>query len=220
LLGGLVDEPLGDSVPLAPGDGVLDEPELGFEGDGDAGCFDPQPAMANTAMTNTSPMRLTGPVQRITGPAASLMADTSSAVSSPPAGPTQSSSDRSDQGIRSADRRSPDRAPLSGLRRPGGYGGLVSVYVIVQLNIHDRASYDRYAAAFPATMEQYGGTVLAADDSPRVLEGEWTGDRVVLLTFPDRQAFTSWATSAEYQAIVGDRRAGSTAVITLVRGLA
>jgi len=95
----------------------------------------------------------------------------------------------------------------------------MSVYVVVQLTIHDRDRYDVYAAAMPATIDQHGGKVLVADDAPRVLEGEWPGNRVVLLEFPDRDAFRAWAGSPEYQAIVGDRHSSSDAVITLVRGL-
>jgi uncharacterized protein (DUF1330 family) len=95
----------------------------------------------------------------------------------------------------------------------------VSVYVIVQLQIHDRARYDKYAEGLVSVLKQYGGELLVADDEPRVLEGEWIGDRVVMLRFADRDAFRTWATSPEYQAIVGDRQAGSNAVITLVRGL-
>lgn len=95
----------------------------------------------------------------------------------------------------------------------------MSVYVFVQLNIQDRARYDVYAGALPPTLGPHGGTVLVADDSPRVLEGEWPGNRVVVLRFPDRDAFRAWAGSPEYQAIVGDRHASSEAVITLVRGL-
>jgi uncharacterized protein (DUF1330 family) len=95
----------------------------------------------------------------------------------------------------------------------------MSVYVIVQLSIHDRDRYDVYAGALVATMTPHGGSVLVADDAPRVLEGEWSGSRVVVLRFPDRAAFGTWASSPEYQAIVGDRHASSDAVITLVRGL-
>lgn len=95
----------------------------------------------------------------------------------------------------------------------------VSVYVIVQLSIHDRERYDRYAAALLPVLQQYHGTLVAADDQPRVLEGEWPGNRVVLLRFADRDTFRTWATSPEYQAIVGDRHGGSTGVVTLVRGL-
>ena len=95
----------------------------------------------------------------------------------------------------------------------------MSVYVIVQLTVTDRDRYDVYAGALPATLAQHGGKVLVADDSPRVLEGEWTGNRIVMLEFPDRDAFRAWATSPEYQAIVEDRHASSEAVITLVRSL-
>jgi uncharacterized protein (DUF1330 family) len=95
----------------------------------------------------------------------------------------------------------------------------VSVYVIVQLNIHDRERYDKYSAALLPILTQFGGTVVIADDAPRVIEGEWTGNRVVVLRFPDRDAFRAWGTSAEYQAIVGDRHAGAHTVATLVRGL-
>jgi uncharacterized protein (DUF1330 family) len=92
----------------------------------------------------------------------------------------------------------------------------MSVYVIVQLTVHDRNRYDVYADALVATMTPHGGKVLVADDAPRVLEGEWSGNRVVML---DRDAFRAWAGSPEYQAIVGDRHASSDAVITLVRSL-
>ena len=95
----------------------------------------------------------------------------------------------------------------------------MSVYVIVQLTVHDRNRYDVYAGQLVATMTAHGGNVLVADDAPRVLEGEWSGNRVVMLQFPDRDAFRTWAGSPEYQAIVGDRHASSDAVITLVRSL-
>jgi uncharacterized protein (DUF1330 family) len=95
----------------------------------------------------------------------------------------------------------------------------VSVYVIVQLSIHDRERYDRYAQAFPATLEPHGGKVLVADDSPRAVEGEFPGNRVVLLEFPDRDAFRAWGGSPEYQAIVADRHGSSQATVLFVRGL-
>ncbi|MBQ1070126.1 DUF1330 domain-containing protein, partial [Micromonospora sp. D75] len=49
----------------------------------------------------------------------------------------------------------------------------MTVYALAQLTIHDRARYDRYAAAFPPVLARYGGRLLAADTSPRVVEGEW-----------------------------------------------
>ena len=91
--------------------------------------------------------------------------------------------------------------------------------MIVQLSVHDRDRYDKYSAALLPVLAQFNGSVVVADDAPRVIEGEWSGNRVVVLSFPDRDAFRAWATSPEYQAIVADRHAGAHTVATLVRGL-
>jgi len=100
------------------------------------------------------------------------------------------------------------------------YRGLVTVYAIAQITIHDRASYDRYMNAFMPVLTRYGGRLLAADEQPKVIEGQWSGDKVILMAFPDRDTFTAWAASAEYQEISKDRVAATDGVVLLVRGLA
>ena len=95
----------------------------------------------------------------------------------------------------------------------------MTVYAVAQLKFTDRAAYNRYQSAFMDVFSRYGGTVLAADESPEVIEGEWDGDKVVLLAFPDEAAFRSWAESPEYQRISEDRRAGADTVVLLVSGL-
>jgi uncharacterized protein (DUF1330 family) len=91
-------------------------------------------------------------------------------------------------------------------------------YVIAQLTIHDRARYDRYAAAFFPTLQPFGGRLLAADERPQVLEGDWPREKLVLIAFPDQQAATDWAASPAYRAIAVDRLAASDAVVLLVQG--
>lgn len=61
-------------------------------------------------------------------------------------------------------------------------------YVLAQLTIHDRARYDRYAAQFMGVLRGFQGRLLAADESPEVLEGSWPHQKVVLIG-PGR----SWA---------------------------
>jgi uncharacterized protein (DUF1330 family) len=102
----------------------------------------------------------------------------------------------------------------------GRYGGPVTVYAIAQLSIHDRVRYDRYAAAFMPVLAKYGGRLLAADEHPSIVEGQWSGDKVVLMAFPDRDTFTAWANSPEYQEISKDRLAATEGAVLLVRGLA
>ena len=100
----------------------------------------------------------------------------------------------------------------------------MAVYAVVQLRIHDRERYNRYMNAFMAryteVFGQFGGKMLAADDEPRVLEGEWWDrNKVVLMEFPDAAAFRAWATSPAYNEIAVDRKAGAEAVVLLVKGL-
>ena len=95
----------------------------------------------------------------------------------------------------------------------------MSVYAIAQLKITDRATYDRYVGKFMDVMKLFQGRVLAADEEPQVIEGEWDWDKVVLLSFPHEKAFRDWAESPEYQEISRDRKAGSEAVVLLVKGI-
>jgi uncharacterized protein (DUF1330 family) len=96
----------------------------------------------------------------------------------------------------------------------------VTVYALAQLRIHDRAPYERYMARFMPVLEKYNGRLLAADESPRALEGEWWDrNKVVLMAFADKDAFRVWATSPEYTEIAVDRKAGAEAVVLLINGV-
>jgi uncharacterized protein (DUF1330 family) len=96
----------------------------------------------------------------------------------------------------------------------------MTVYAIAQLTITDRAAYNRYQSRFMSVMNRYKGRVLAADEHPQVIEGQWDREKLVLLSFPDEAAFREWADSPDYQEIAKDRKAGSTAVVLLVKGIA
>ena len=95
----------------------------------------------------------------------------------------------------------------------------MTVYAIAQLRFTDRAAYDRYQARFMDVFLRHSGTLLAADESPQVVEGQWDREKVVLMSFPDEAAFYGWAQSPEYQEISRDRWAGADTVVLLAQGL-
>ncbi|MGA8144090.1 MAG: DUF1330 domain-containing protein [Candidatus Acidiferrales bacterium] len=95
----------------------------------------------------------------------------------------------------------------------------MSVYAIALLTITDRASYGRYQEKFMGVMKRFRGRLLAADEKPRVIEGAWDREKVVLISFPDEAAFREFAESPEYEEIANDRRAGSQGVVLLVQGI-
>jgi uncharacterized protein (DUF1330 family) len=95
----------------------------------------------------------------------------------------------------------------------------MTVYALAQLTIHDRTRYDRYQSRFMDVLRRHKGRVLAADESPQVVEGTWEREKVVLLSFADEAAYRAFAESADYQAIAVDRLAGADAVVLLVKGI-
>jgi Domain of unknown function (DUF1330) len=60
----------------------------------------------------------------------------------------------------------------------------MSVYVLAQLSIHDRETYDRYASQFIDVLSNYTGRLLAADETPIELEGTWKQQKVCFSSFP------------------------------------
>ena len=94
----------------------------------------------------------------------------------------------------------------------------MTVYVIVQLKMTDRAAYDRYQARFFGVFRKFSGRLLSADESPEVLEGAWDRDKLVLMSFPDEAAFRAFADSPEYLEISKDRKAGADGIALLAKG--
>jgi uncharacterized protein (DUF1330 family)/SAM-dependent methyltransferase len=93
------------------------------------------------------------------------------------------------------------------------------VYTLVQLRIHDRERYQRYVRGFGAVLARHEGVLLAADEAPRVVDGKWDRDKLVLLRFESEAGYEAWAGSPEYREISVDREAATDAVAWLVHGV-
>jgi uncharacterized protein (DUF1330 family) len=105
-------------------------------------------------------------------------------------------------------------------RTGDGWEEAMTVYVIVQLKMTDRAAYDRYQARFFDVFKKFSGRLLSADEKPTIVEGAWDRDKLVLMSFPDEAAFHVWADSPEYLEISKDRKAGAQAIVLLAKGFA
>ena len=96
----------------------------------------------------------------------------------------------------------------------------MTVYVVAQLAFTRVEAYRRYQARFMDVFRRFDGRLLAADEQPVVLEGQWPRNKLVLMSFPDARAYRRFAESPDYQEISQDRRAGADAVVLLVKGVA
>ncbi len=95
----------------------------------------------------------------------------------------------------------------------------MAVFIIAQVDIHDRAEYDQYQDGFLDIFARFAGELLVVSDHPRVLEGEWSHTRLVLLRFPSEEEARRWYESPEYQALAQHRYRGATATVILAKGL-
>jgi uncharacterized protein (DUF1330 family) len=95
----------------------------------------------------------------------------------------------------------------------------VSVYIIAQIDIHDRAEYDKYSAGFLDVFAKYQGELLVVSEDPIVVEGTWPYTRTVVIRFPTAEEAQRWYASPEYQAIAQHRFRGSKGNAVLVEGL-
>jgi len=95
----------------------------------------------------------------------------------------------------------------------------MSVYIIAQINIHDRAGYDTYSAGFLEVFARYSGELLVVSEAPLVVEGEWPYTRTVLIKFPSAEAARDWYESPDYQALAQHRLRASQGNVVIVEGL-
>lgn len=95
----------------------------------------------------------------------------------------------------------------------------MTVYIIAEITIHDRDTYARYEAGFAEVFTRYNGTMLAVDDAPRCLEGEWSATRSVLISFPSAEEADAWYASQAYQDLAKHRLAASSGNIIVVDAL-
>jgi uncharacterized protein (DUF1330 family) len=94
----------------------------------------------------------------------------------------------------------------------------MSCYFVAHITIHDRAEYKLYEDGFDEIFARYKGEVVAVDDHPKLLEGEWPYTRVVMIRFPDEQEARRWYDSSAYQQLVRHRLNAATANVVLVHG--
>ena len=78
----------------------------------------------------------------------------------------------------------------------------MSAYFIANILITDDDLFKEYGVQIGDMVKQWGGTYLAIDDSPVVLEGTWDYSRLVLLQFPDKETLLKWYNSEEYQKVL------------------
>jgi uncharacterized protein (DUF1330 family) len=91
-------------------------------------------------------------------------------------------------------------------------------YIVVEIEIHDPATYERYKALAPAAIAKYGGKYLVRGAKTTTLEGSWSPSRFVMLEFPTADAARAFWSSPEYAPAKALRQSSATTEMLLVEG--
>jgi uncharacterized protein (DUF1330 family) len=95
----------------------------------------------------------------------------------------------------------------------------MAAYIIVDVEILDRAKYDEYVKVVPQTIASYGGKFLVRGGAAETLEGAWRPNRVVVLQFDTVERAKQWWASEEYGAPKRLRQSASRADMIVVEGV-
>ena len=75
----------------------------------------------------------------------------------------------------------------------------MSVYMILDAEVHDLEAYEKYKEAAPQYVARYGGEYCCRGGGIDVQAGDWHPQRVVMLKFPSRAEFDALMADPDYQ---------------------
>ena len=89
-------------------------------------------------------------------------------------------------------------------------------FVVSRLTIKDPARMREYSTRSGPMAQAYGGTYLVRSQEVEALDGEYSGDRLVIMYFPDLNQLREFWNSPEYQELRKIRLEASTGDVWLV----
>ena len=75
----------------------------------------------------------------------------------------------------------------------------MAAYLIADIVWHDAERYKEIEQAVPALIEKHGGKYIVRGGDPSVIEGDWSPLRLIVVEFPDREAFLAFYNDPEYE---------------------
>jgi uncharacterized protein (DUF1330 family) len=104
--------------------------------------------------------------------------------------------------------------------RVGGWQDqLMTTYLIADTDVHDSEGYEQYKALARPIAEKFGGEYLVRGGELRVDDDDlWSPTRLVIISFPDRDAASAFLDSDEYAPVKEMRRRFAKSTLVMVEG--
>lgn len=98
--------------------------------------------------------------------------------------------------------------------------GHTPFYVIVQIEIYDRAAYQKYVEFVRPVVEDYGYTLLVSSRSnPEVIEGNWNPSRVIVMQFESEKQVRKMMRDDRWKTASQMRRTCARTNMVMVEGI-
>ena len=92
-------------------------------------------------------------------------------------------------------------------------------YIVVEINVRDAETYERYKQLAPPSIAAHGGRYVIRGGKVETLEGAWQPKRFVMLEFPSAAQARAWWASPEYAPAKALRQASASTEMILVEGV-
>ncbi len=92
-------------------------------------------------------------------------------------------------------------------------------YLVLESEITDAETYDKYRQMAASSIQQYGGRYLVRGGNPQALEGDWSPKRVVIIEFPSVEQAKAWFNSSEYAPAKAVRKHAARIKMIAVEGI-
>ena len=95
----------------------------------------------------------------------------------------------------------------------------MSVYMIVDISVHDERVYSMYAKKAQQIVAEHSGEYLVRGGDIAVRSGDWDPQRIVIIRFPSLDRMRTCFKSPEYARIAPLRRQSADANVVVVEGI-
>lgn len=94
----------------------------------------------------------------------------------------------------------------------------MTIYVVVDNDVHNSSEYAKYLELITPTVERYGGRYVIRAGEILFADTQWRPDRLVVIAFDTEEQAKQWVTDSDVTPIHDMRRANADSRLIIIKG--
>lgn len=95
----------------------------------------------------------------------------------------------------------------------------MTVYVVVDNEVHDKETYAEYVKAIAPSVVEFGGRYLVRGGKVLASDSSWQPQRLVMIAFADIAAANAWLDAPHLQQLHAQRRSAALSRMVVIEGV-